>query len=102
MTRARAHLADAVMSPWGVRLIAAITRRYVRNQGLLLDVRDNTFDPRTRSSLFWGIYERHEIQFIRSALKGATAVVELGAGRGVSTAHIASLLPSGATLIAVE
>jgi FkbM family methyltransferase len=90
------------MSPAAVRLIAAITSRYVRNQGLVLDVRDNVFDPQTRSALFWGIYERHEIHFIRSGLKDATAVVELGAGRGISTAHIASLLPAGATLIAVE
>jgi FkbM family methyltransferase len=98
----RAAIAQALVSPAAVRAVARITRRRVRHRGLTIWTDDPSFTPRTRAELFWGLYERAEITFLRRFLRESTAVIELGAGRGVSSAHIASTMPPGGVLLCVE
>jgi FkbM family methyltransferase len=57
---------------------------------------------RLRAQLFWGIYESAETNMIRRHLRHSNAVLELGAGVGVTAAHAASVMASGGRLICVE
>jgi FkbM family methyltransferase len=52
--------------------------------------------------LFWGFYERGEIQFVHDYLDPSLDVVELGGGIGVVTAHVARLLTKNATFVCIE
>ena len=58
--------------------------------------------PYTRAELFWGLYERAECAYVDRFLNGSTCVVELGAGIGISSAHIAARLSHGGILVCVE
>jgi FkbM family methyltransferase len=98
----RAAIAQALVSPPAVQCVAKITRRRVRHRGLTIRTDHPAFTPRTRAELFWGLYERAEITFLRRFLRESSAVIELGAGRGVSSAHIAATMPPGGTLVCVE
>jgi FkbM family methyltransferase len=100
--RMRAALARAVVSPVAVRAVDPITRRRVRHRGLTIQTDHEAFTPYTRAELLWGLYERTEISYIRRFLKGSAAVIELGAGLGVASAHIASQMRRGGVLVCVE
>jgi FkbM family methyltransferase len=84
------------------RLIGALTRKRVRHQGLRFDVRSDDFSPRVRAQMFWGSYEGAETRMIRSFLRDAATVVELGSSLGITTAHIAAMMVPGGHLICVE
>jgi FkbM family methyltransferase len=98
----RAAIAQALVSPPAVRAVARITRSRVRHRGVTIRTDHPAFTPHTRAELFWGLYERAEITFLRRFLRESTAVIELGAGRGVSSAHIASTMTPGGVLVCVE
>jgi FkbM family methyltransferase len=98
----RATLARRLMSPQAVRLVEPCTRRRIRHLGVTIQCDPEIFSPYTRAELFWGLYERAECDYIRRYLDGSTYSIELGAGLGVSSAHVAAGLAPGATLICVE
>jgi FkbM family methyltransferase len=84
------------------RIIGALTRNRIRHQGLWFDTRSTDFSPKVRAQMFWGGYERAEIQMIRSFLRDSPSVVELGSSLGVTTAHIAAVMAPGGRLVCVE
>ncbi len=69
-------------------------------------MRVHTDSPRianeTKAALFWGIYERAEIDFVRRHLDGDLDVVELGGGIGVLSCAILRGMVDGAKLVTVE
>jgi FkbM family methyltransferase len=98
----RALIARALVSPPLVLALDPMTRRRVRHRGVTIRTDHEAFAPYTRAELFWGLYERTEISFIRRFLQGSAAVIELGGGLGVASAHIASQMRAGGALICVE
>jgi FkbM family methyltransferase len=84
------------------RLIGALTRKRIYHQGIWFDTRSNDFTPSVRAQMFWGGYEGAETRMIRSLLRNATTVVELGASLGITAAHIAAAMVPGGRLICVE
>jgi FkbM family methyltransferase len=98
----RGLIARALVSSPIVRAVDPITRRRVRHRGIVIQTDHEAFAPYTRAELFWGLYERTEISFIRRFLRDSTAVIEFGAGLGVASAHIASQMRPGGVLICVE
>ena len=58
--------------------------------------------PGTASAVFWGFYEAAECRTIRAGLPTGIPVVEVGAGIGVISATILSLLRPGDSLTCVE
>jgi FkbM family methyltransferase len=98
----RTACAQAVMTRPVVRIVEPLTRRRVRHMGVTIRTDALRFEAWTRVGLFWSLYERHGCLYIRRYLKDSPFVVELGAGLGVSSAHIATGLARGGTLVCVE
>jgi FkbM family methyltransferase len=98
----RAFAARTLMAKPVVRAVDPVARRRLHHMGLQIVQDSSVISAYTRAEIFWGIYERPEISFIRRFLQGSEQVVELGAGIGVSSAHIASGMASGGRLICVE
>lgn len=69
-------------------------------------MRVHTDDPRvaneTKAALFWGIYERAEIDFVQRHLDGDLDVVELGGSIGVLSCAILRGMVDSAKLVTVE
>jgi FkbM family methyltransferase len=69
-------------------------------------MRVHTDNPRvaneTKAALFWGIYERAEIDFVRRHLDGDLDVVELGGSIGVLSCAILRGMVDSAKLVTVE
>ncbi len=69
-------------------------------------MRVHTDSPRianeTKAALFWGIYERAEIDFVRRHLDGDLDVVELGGSIGVLSCAILRGMVDAAKLVTVE
>ena len=69
-------------------------------------MRVHTDDPRvaneTKAALFWGIYERAEIDFVQRHLNGDLDVVELGGSIGVLSCAILRGMVDSAKLVTVE
>jgi FkbM family methyltransferase len=83
-------------------LIAKSTKYQIPHYDLKIDTSGAEFSPQMRAMLYWRRYEDPEIRMIRRHLRGANTVVELGASLGVTTAHIATMLPHGGQLVCVE
>jgi FkbM family methyltransferase len=85
-----------------LRILEPFTRRRVRHLGTTIYTDLPAFSAYKRAELFWNIYERTECVYIKQYLAGSDLVIELGAGLGVSSAHIATGLAGGAQLLCVE
>jgi FkbM family methyltransferase len=98
----KARAAKIVAGDAAGRLIGPATRYKVRHHGLEFDVRCDDFAPTVRAQMFWGAYEGAETRMVRSLLRGASTVVELGSSLGVTAAHIAAAMAPGGRLVCVE
>jgi FkbM family methyltransferase len=96
------QLSRILTSDGAGHVIGALTRKRIRHQGLSFDTRSYEFSPRVRAQMFWGAYEGAETRMVRSCLQDSKTVVELGSSLGVTTAHIAAVMPPGGRLICVE
>jgi FkbM family methyltransferase len=90
------------MSKLGVQVAEPLTRRRIRHLGVTIHPDPSLVAAFTRAEMFWGLFERAECSYIRQHLRGSRYVIELGAGLGVSSTHIAAGLAPGGALICVE
>jgi FkbM family methyltransferase len=67
-----------------------------------MDIGQPGLPPEMAARLFWGMYEKTELQFVKAHLRRDLHVVELGAGLGFITLHIAALQNSECHVISVE
>ncbi|MDH3648118.1 MAG: FkbM family methyltransferase [Saprospiraceae bacterium] len=67
----------------------------------MISVNKKYVDYSTIAKIWWGLYERAEINFVDQFISGKVDVVELGASVGVVTGHLAKKLGRG-RLICVE
>lgn len=79
-----------------------VTGDRFRHYDLELDVSGREFTSHMKGLLFRNRYEDPEIRMIRRYLRDSGTVVELGSSLGITSAHIAALLPSGGRLLCVE
>lgn len=70
-------------------LIQMITRDHIRFQGILVYTGYPQISPYIKACLFWGLYEKQEVRFIRQYLPSNLPVIELGASIGVISCIIA-------------
>jgi FkbM family methyltransferase len=59
-------------------------------------------DSRTKAALFFHLYERAELTFIRKYVPVGATVLELGSSLGISTLHIARAVGPTGRVVAVE
>jgi FkbM family methyltransferase len=98
----RGAVARALMSRPVVHALEPLTRRRLRHLGVTVSSNPALVSPYTRAEVFWGIYERTECTYIDRYLRGSTFVIELGAGIGVTTAHIRAAIAPAGRLVSVE
>jgi hypothetical protein len=67
-----------------------------------VDVSASVVLPSVKARIFWGFYEQYELQFIRRYIGDDLDIIELGASLGVTTSHLAQILPLSRALICVE
>ena len=83
-------------------LVSRLTRHRIRNFGLLFDTSDPAISSSVEASLFWQIYEKAEIRFVRRYFRGCSTVVDLGSSLGFAAAHALDTMAPGGRLISVE
>lgn len=64
-SRLRAAVARRLMGKPVVRALEPVTRRRVRHIGLVVRTDHAAFSAETRAEMFWRIYERPEVKFLR-------------------------------------
>ena len=100
---ARTAVARIMLSrPAAAAMDAATRKRPTSTGGLRVDLSHPHVPPRTRAAVQLRRYERDEIRLIRRWLPSHTDVVELGAGLGVTGAHILDRIGPTRRLLAVE
>ena len=92
-------LASAITNPLIGEAIAMAYRNRIPSHGLTINTQG--IIPRNVAMLYWGLYEKAEIQFIKRYLRSDLDVIELGASIGIVSAHICRKL-QGRRLICVE
>lgn len=98
----RSSLARALSSDEVGRLVELVTRDRVPNGGIVFDTSPTGFSRSVKAAMLFGVYESAEIRFIRAFLRSDLDVVELGAGVGVTGAHILDVISPERTLTCVE
>lgn len=98
LPKARDLLASGVSS----KFVSKCFRNDIPSRGLRFRVDNPAIGDRTAAELFFRLYERHELALIRNHMLRSRAVVELGAGIGVTGSHVLRRLDSDGRLISVE
>jgi hypothetical protein len=84
------------------RVVALLQGERTRSGECRILATSEVVSPSTRAALFFGLYERAELRFVRSWLRGDLDVVELGSSIGIVSAHLARKLERGQRLVCVE
>lgn len=82
---------------WALR---KVRRERIRFRGMTIDTRE--FETGVVARLFWGLYERGELDFIEQFLPRDCDVIELGASLGLSTSVIAKRLAADKKIVCCE
>lgn len=99
---AKRILAQALSSKPVGRMVEFVTRDHIPNNGIVFDTVLPAFSPSIKAAMLFGIHESAEIRFVRKYLSPDADVVELGAGLGVTSAHILEGRSPGRSLTCVE
>jgi FkbM family methyltransferase len=102
MRHAKIRIGELLSNPVLGALISSGSRNRIRNRGVIIDTSNPAFTAAVKARLAFGIYESAEIRFIRKYLRGCSRVLELGAGLGVTAAHILEVVTPGAQLVCIE
>ncbi len=84
-----------------IRVISFILNQRIPFHKATIDVSDKLVTPMTKSLLYWGIYEKNEINLVKNHLGEAEDVIELGASIGAVGCVISCKQTTG-RYIAVE
>ncbi len=98
----KVRIGQALSNPALGVLISHACQNRIRNRGVIIDTSSPEFTAVVKARLAFGIYESAEIRLIRKYLKGCRKVLELGAGLGVTAAHILDVAAPGAEVVCVE
>jgi len=78
-----------------IRTIAFMLRQRLPFRGLTIDVSDRSVTPSVKSYLYYGIYEKNEIDLVNKYLDPTDDVIELGSSIGVMGAIISQIQTTG-------
>ncbi len=83
-------------------ILAKIYGNRIPINGIRIFSNSSRITDQTKASIFWRIYERAEIGFVKRYLHGNIDVIELGSSIGVVSCHILRKLGTNCKFIAVE
>lgn len=95
-------VARAICHPLVGRLISTLYRDHIPSRGSIIHTGDRSVVPAVKAALFWGIYERAEVRFVKEFLRTDLTVVELGSSLGVVTSQILQKLDPHCRVVCVE
>lgn len=91
-----------VCHPLVGQFLARVYKGFIPSGPFRIFTENRFITPSIKASLFWGLYERPEIRFIRSFLKKDLDTIELGSSLGVTSCYIRQMLQPAARLICVD
>ena len=100
--RAKIEIARLMCHPLIGRLISTIYHNRIHTNGLTIDTNLSIITPEIKASLFWGIYEKAEIRFVKQYIQRDCDVIELGSSLGVVSCQICKVLDANRKLICLE
>lgn len=92
----------AMCHPVVGRALSEVYRARIPSRGFVFDTSGSDVPEFVVPRLYWGFYERAEIDFVRELLDPSLDVIELGGCIGVVATHVASLLEPSSRLVSVE
>jgi FkbM family methyltransferase len=95
-------LARALCAPPLGRLVARLFRDRVPFHGTVIDTSADEISAVTKAQLFWGLYEKAEVGYVRRYLRPDLDVVELGSSIGVMAAQVLRRQRPERRLVCVE
>jgi FkbM family methyltransferase len=93
---------SALVNPVVGMLVAAAFRNAIPHRGSRIATDDPAISPADKAALFFGLYERSEIDQVCAYLLPDVDVIELGASIGANTVEIAKRIDGSVRLFAVE
>jgi len=78
-----------------IRTIAFMLRQRLPFRGLTIDVSDRSVTPAVKSYLYYGIYEKNEIDLVNKYLDPTDDVIELGSSIGVMGSIVSHIQTTG-------
>jgi len=93
---------NALCSPIISSLISTTFKGLIPSRGFTVDTNNDSIPQCNAASLFWGLYERKEIEFVRKFLRRNLDVIELGSSLGVISLHIVKCQDRNQKTICVE
>ena len=97
----RVVIGNFICHPLIGRIVNYIFKGKIPSRGLRI-ISDNSFVPSNIASIFWGLYERKEINFINKYLDINFDIIELGSSLGVVTLELIKLKQKNTKLVCVE
>jgi FkbM family methyltransferase len=103
LKRVKRIIAGALCHPYVGASIAMVYQNHIRTtRGHRIYVDNHHVTPSVKAQIFWGLYERAEVQFVRQYLYPQYDVIELGSNIGVVATHIRNRIHYQQRLICVE
>lgn len=102
LLRLKTLIARMLCHPLIGRLIGVAFGNRIPAHGLTFATSDPIIQPKTKAELFWGIYEKAEVGFVRRYIAPGSTVLELGCSLGVTSCVIAEVVGSEGCLVGVE
>src|SRR5471030_3191706 len=78
-----------------IRIISSLLRQRIPFHKINIDVSDKVILPITKSLLYYEVYEKNEVTFVKKYLSENDDVIELGSSIGVMGSIISSIQTSG-------
>jgi FkbM family methyltransferase len=101
-TALKIGIARALCAPPVGRLVSRLFDDRVPFRGMRIDTSLAAISPVTKAQIFWGLYEKAEIGFVRRYLRADLDVVELGSSIGVMASQVLRLQSPKRRLLCVE
>jgi len=96
------NLVRLLCSPSLGKALSLVFPNGIPNRGCAIHPNSVLLNNYMKALLFWRLYEDSEVRFVKTYLRSDLDVIELGAGLGVTTSHIARQLGPRSRIICVE
>jgi FkbM family methyltransferase len=102
LSRIKLLVGSTLCSPIISSKIATTFNGRIPSGGFIIDTNNDYIPQCNAASLFWGLYERKEIEFVRKFLLRNLDVIELGSSLGAISLHIIKIQDRDKKTICVE
>jgi len=95
-------IVKVICLPFIGQLLSIVFNNKFSSKGIFIFTDSEFINNKTKASIFWGLYEKAEIHFVRKYLNPDCDVIELGSSIGIVSSHIITKLNNNRKIICVE